>query len=128
MIEFTLKSGNNCELPGSSGPRLPAYGQYSQEGFFMKKIGILTSGGDCSGMNAAIRSGVRTALNCGVEVIGFKKGFQGLITHDRLIMDSKSVDGILQKRGTLLHTARCAEVKADDGRKTAMENLIGLGV
>lgn len=94
----------------------------------MKKIGILTSGGDCSGMNAAIRSVVRTALNFGAEVIGFKKGFQGLITHDRMIMDSKSVAGILQKGGTILHTARCAEFKTEDGRKTALENLIGLGV
>lgn len=94
----------------------------------MNKIGILTSGGDCSGMNAAIRSVVRTALNCGVEVIGFRKGYQGLITDDRMIMDTRSVAGILQKGGTILHTARCAEFKTDDGRKAALDNLAGLGV
>ncbi len=94
----------------------------------MKKIGILTSGGDCSGMNAAIRSVVRTALNRGVEVIGFRKGYQGLITGDRMIMDTRSVAGILQKGGTILHTARCPEFTTDDGRKAALENLAGLGV
>ena len=94
----------------------------------MKKIGILTSGGDCSGMNAAIRSVVRTALNFGVEVIGFRKGYQGLISNDHMIMDTRSVAGILQKGGTILHTARCAEFKTDAGRKTAMDKLTGLGI
>ncbi len=94
----------------------------------MKKIGILTSGGDCSGMNAAIRSVARTALNCGVEVIGFRKGFHGLISRNFLRLDSKSVAGILQKGGTVLHSARCPEFKKEDGRKSALENLLELGV
>jgi 6-phosphofructokinase 1 len=94
----------------------------------LKKIGILTSGGDCSGMNAAIRSVVRTGLNCGVQVIGFRKGFQGLITADHMIMDTRSVAGILQRGGTILHSARCAEFKTDEGLKAALENLAGLGV
>ncbi len=94
----------------------------------MKKIGVLTSGGDCSGMNAAIRSVVRTALNQRVEVIGFRKGYQGLIANDFMIMDGRTVAGILQKGGTVLHSARCAEFKTCDGANTAMENLAKLGV
>ncbi len=62
----------------------------------MKKIGILTSGGDSSGMNATIRSAMRTALGHKVEVIGFRKGFLGLIKNDYMVLDNRSVSGILQ--------------------------------
>ncbi len=94
----------------------------------MKKIGVLTSGGDCSGMNAAIRSTVRTALAGGIEVIGFRKGFLGLIRCEYQEMDSKSVAGIMQRGGTILQSARCSEFMTEAGQKTALENLVKMGV
>ena len=68
----------------------------------MKKIGILTSGGDCSGMNAAIRAAVRTALGRHVGIVGVRKGYLGLIKSDFLPMDTKSVSGILQDRKSVV--------------------------
>jgi 6-phosphofructokinase 1 len=94
----------------------------------MRKIGILTSGGDCSGMNAAIRAAVRTAVSGGIEVIGFRKGFLGLIKGDYLEMDTMTVAGIVQHGGTILHTARCKEFTTEAGQRTALENLEKLGV
>lgn len=63
----------------------------------MKKIGILTSGGDCSGMNAAIRAAVRTAIRMNIEVIGFRKGYLGLMKGDAIPLDTKAVSGILHR-------------------------------
>lgn len=94
----------------------------------MKKIGILTSGGDSSGMNATIRSAMRTALGRGVEVVGFRKGFLGLIKNDYLTLDNRSVSGILQRGGTFLQSARCEEFKLESGRQKALANLQQLGV
>ncbi|KAF0215621.1 MAG: hypothetical protein FD174_4069 [Geobacteraceae bacterium] len=94
----------------------------------MKKIGILTSGGDCSGMNAAIRSAVRTGLSKNIEMIGFRKGYLGLIKGDYLVLDNKAVSGILQRGGTFLQSARCEEFKTEAGRQTALENLAKIGV
>ena len=68
----------------------------------MRKIGILTSGGDCSGMNATIRAAVRTGLRLGVEMVGFRKGYLGLMRNDWLPLDTKAVSGIMHRGGTFL--------------------------
>lgn len=94
----------------------------------IKKIGILTSGGDSSGMNATIRSAMRTALGRKVEVVGFRKGFLGLINNDYIPLDNRSVSGILQRGGTFLQSARCEEFKLESGRQKALTNLQRLGV
>lgn len=88
----------------------------------------MTSGGDCSGMNAAIRSVVRTALVNNLEIYGFKHGFEGLLEKIYEPLDSKSVSGIIQRGGTILQTARCEEFKTERGQKTAIDNLRELGV
>ena len=94
----------------------------------MKRIAVLTSGGDCSGMNAAIRSVVRTALAAGLEVVGVQKGYQGLIDRHYEMMASHSVSNIIQRGGTFLQSARCPEMLEDAGQELAAANLKGLGV
>ncbi|MDX2479734.1 MAG: 6-phosphofructokinase [Desulfuromusa sp.] len=94
----------------------------------MKRIAVLTSGGDCSGMNATLRAVVRSGLASGLEVVGIQKGFQGLI--DRLYenMSTRSVSNILQRGGTVLQSARCKEMRTESGLRLASENLKGMGV
>ena len=75
--------------------------------FMIKKIGVLTSGGDAPGMNAAIRAVVRTALSKGMEVYGIRRGYVGLISGDIIKMDARSVSDIIHRGGTMLYTARC---------------------
>jgi 6-phosphofructokinase 1 len=94
----------------------------------MKKIGILTSGGDCSGMNATIRSAVRTALRLNLEVVGFRKGFAGLMKGDCLTLDSRAVSGILHRGGTFLQSARSPEFRTPEGQQKALKSLENLGV
>ncbi|QSV44635.1 6-phosphofructokinase [Geobacter benzoatilyticus] len=94
----------------------------------MKRIGILSSGGDCSGMNAAIRSAVRTAIRLNVEVMGFRKGYLGLMKGDAIPLDTKAVSGILHRGGTFLQSARSAEFKTPEGQLKAIENLKELGI
>jgi 6-phosphofructokinase 1 len=94
----------------------------------VKRIGVLTSGGDCSGMNAAIRGVARTALSEGLEVVGVQKGFSGLIDRRYEIMNTRSVSNILQRGGTFLQSARCKEMLEEAGQRLAAENLKGLGV
>jgi 6-phosphofructokinase 1 len=89
----------------------------------MKTIGLLTSGGDSSGMNAAIRSAVQRAGELGIKVLGFMQGFQGLIENNYKEMDMASVEGIVQRGGTVLRSARCLEFKSDWGQKAALENI-----
>ena len=79
----------------------------------VKRIGVLTSGGDAPGMNAAIRSVVRSALARGIEVIGIRRGWQGLITGDFVQMDSSSVSRIINRGGTILYTARSDEFRTE---------------
>lgn len=86
----------------------------------VKVIGVLTSGGDAPGMNAAIRAVVRTALARGKRVMGIRRGYQGLIAGDIFEMDSRSVSDIVQKGGTILYTARCLEFMTEDGIKRAV--------
>ena len=81
----------------------------------VKRIGVLTSGGDAPGMNAAVRAVVRTAVNRGIECIGIRRGWNGLINHDFIRMDSNSVSHIIDKGGTMLYTARSEEFMTPEG-------------
>lgn len=89
----------------------------------MKRIGLITSGGDAPGMNAAIRGVVRAALSRGAEVIGFLHGYRGIIANEALVMDSKSVGGIITHGGTILRTARSGEFMTVEGRRQAIDVL-----
>ncbi len=94
----------------------------------MNRIGILTSGGDAPGMNPAIRSAVRTAISKGMDVIGFHRGFDGLINQEYRQLDVRMVGGILEEGGTILRTMRCPEFKQESGLKKAAQNLDQLGI
>ena len=72
----------------------------------LKKIGVLTSGGDAPGMNAAIRAVVRTGINNGIEVVGIRKGYEGLMNADIKTLEGKNVSDIINRGGTILHTDR----------------------
>jgi 6-phosphofructokinase 1 len=89
----------------------------------IKKIGVLTSGGDAPGMNAAIRAVVRTAVYNNLEVMGIRFGYQGMIDASFIEMDSHSVSDTIQRGGTILKTARCEEFKTPEGRNKAYNNL-----
>ena len=89
----------------------------------IKKIGIITSGGDAPGMNACIRAITRSAIYKGLEVIGFKRGYNGLIENDFIPLHSNSVSNIIQRGGTILKTARSKDFKTIEGRKKAFTNL-----
>ncbi|HSN60017.1 MAG TPA: 6-phosphofructokinase [Ferruginibacter sp.] len=92
------------------------------------KIGILSSGGDSPGMNAAIRAVVRTGLHYGLEVYGIMRGYSGIVEDDMIKMESRSVANIIQRGGTILKTARCKEFFEYEGRKKAYENLKRRGI
>jgi 6-phosphofructokinase 1 len=94
----------------------------------MKKIAVLTSGGDSPGMNACIRAVVRGAVYYGIEVFGIKRGYNGLIMNDILPMTSFSVSNIVQRGGTILKSARSKEFMTKEGRQKAYENLQKLGI
>lgn len=94
----------------------------------MKKIGIFTSGGDCSGMNATIRAAVRTALRMNIEVVGYRKGYLGLMKGDCISLDNKAVSGILHRGGTFLQSARSQEFRTPEGQKKALNILQEQGV
>ncbi|KGX89097.1 6-phosphofructokinase [Pontibacillus litoralis] len=94
----------------------------------MKKIGVLTSGGDAPGMNAAIRSVVRKCLYHNVEVYGIYYGYQGLIDGNIKKMELGSVGDIIQRGGTMLYTARCPEFKTDEGQQKGIEQLEKYGI
>jgi len=94
----------------------------------VSKIGVLTSGGDAPGMNAAIRAVVRTGLYNGLEVYGIMRGYQGLIDDDIYKMESRSVANIIQRGGTILKTARCKDFYEPEGRKKAYASLKKRGI
>ncbi|MFO7944318.1 MAG: 6-phosphofructokinase [Anaerolineales bacterium] len=96
----------------------------------MKRIGILTSGGDAPGMNAAIRSAVRTALDLGIEIYAIHDGYQGMVDGGDCIqkMEWGSVGGILHQGGTVIGTARCEEFETKKGRRKAAKNLVDHGI
>ena len=94
-------------------------------GFVMAKeiqtIGVLTSGGDAPGMNAAIRAVVRQAISKGKKVKGIRRGYTGLIAEDIVDMEAKDVSDIIQRGGTILQTARCPEFRTEEGQKLGAE-------
>ncbi|EII2710404.1 6-phosphofructokinase [Staphylococcus pseudintermedius] len=94
----------------------------------MKKIAVLTSGGDSPGMNAAIRAVVRKALYHNIEVYGVYQGYQGLINDDIRKLELGSVGDIIQRGGTFLYSARCPEFKEKEVRQKGIENLIKRGI
>ena len=94
----------------------------------LKKIGVLTSGGDSPGMNAAIRSVVRTAIYHGIEVVGIREGYNGLIEGHFTKMGPRSVSNIINLGGTILKSARSMEFKTVEGRKKAYDNCVNNGV
>lgn len=93
-----------------------------------KKIGILTSGGDAPGMNAAVRAVARAAIARGYEAIGIKRGYNGLINGEIVQLDERSVSNIIQRGGTVLYTARCLEFKEKEGVERAKEKCEELGL
>ncbi|MFA9377545.1 MAG: 6-phosphofructokinase [Lachnotalea sp.] len=87
----------------------------------IKTIGVLTSGGDAPGMNAAIRAVVRKSLDNGLKVKGIKKGYNGLLNEEIIEMDARSVSDTIQRGGTVLYTARCAEFRTVEGQQKGAE-------
>ena len=94
----------------------------------MRKIAVLTSGGDAPGMNACIRAIVLTAEHFGIQVIGYKHGFNGLLDQEYLPLKSRNVANIIQRGGTILRSARCLTFKSDEAVKLAAKNLNALGI
>ena len=94
----------------------------------MKTIGILTSGGDAPGMNAAIRAVVRSAIYYGCKVYGINRGYKGLIEDDVQEMNLSSVGDIIHRGGTILKSSRCEEFKTEEGRKIAVKVLKKYGI
>ncbi|NJC88628.1 MAG: 6-phosphofructokinase [Desulfuromonas sp.] len=94
----------------------------------MKRLAVLTSGGDCSGMNATLRAVVRAGLANNIEVVGIHKGYQGVLDRNYELLTTKSVSGKLQLGGTFLQSARCKEMLTEAGQRLAAENLQGLGI
>lgn len=92
------------------------------------RIGVLTSGGDAPGMNAAIRAITRAGIYNRLEVYGIRRGYQGMIEGDIFKLDSQAVSGIIQAGGTILRTARCKEFMAPEGRKKAYKQLKKFGI
>ena len=101
----------------------------------VKAIGVLTSGGDAPGMNAAVRAVVRTAVHAGIKVKGIRRGYSGLLEEDFVDMTTRSVSDIIQKGGTILYTARCPEMLRPEGpekaayicRKSGIDALVVIG-
>lgn len=97
---------------------------YDKEDFMsnaVKTIGVLTSGGDAPGMNAAIRAVVRTGISCGLKIKGIRHGFAGLLEEDIIDMNNLSVSDIIQTGGTILYTARCLEFKKKEYQEKGAE-------
>ena len=94
----------------------------------MNTIGVLTSGGDAPGMNAAVRAVVRTAIAMGMKVKGIRRGYNGLIEGDIIDLDVRSVSDIIHRGGTVLYTARSPRFKTEDGMKEAIDNCKKHGI
>lgn len=93
-----------------------------------KCVGILTSGGDAPGMNAAIRAVTRAAIYNGFDVKGIMRGYKGLITDEIIPFQTQNVSNIIQQGGTILKTVRCEEFRTPEGRKIAYDNIIKHGI
>ena len=87
----------------------------------IKTIGVLTSGGDAPGMNAAIRAVVRRGLSSGLNVKGIYKGYSGLLNEEIRDMTARDVSDTIERGGTILYTARCAEMRTEEGQQQAAE-------
>ncbi|OJU15745.1 MAG: 6-phosphofructokinase [Clostridiales bacterium 43-6] len=94
----------------------------------VKTIGVLTSGGDAPGMNAAVRSVVRTSIAKGLNVVGIKRGYNGLISGEVVPMDLRSVSDIIHRGGTILYTARSPEFKTEEGMQKAISTCKDSGI
>ena len=94
----------------------------------MKKIGVLTSGGDAPGMNACIRAVVRAGIHAGMEVYGVRRGYFGLVNNEMELMNMGSVSDIVQRGGTILYTARCPEFKTRAGMEKAYQTICKRGL
>ena len=89
----------------------------------IKRIAVLTSGGDAPGMNAAVRAVVRTSVFNSIECFAIYKGFQGLINNEIKLINARGVNNIINRGGTVLKSARCMEFKTQNGRLKAFNNL-----
>ena len=94
----------------------------------IKRIGVLTSGGDAPGMNPCVRAVVRTAIYHGIECYGIRRGWNGLISGDVIRLDEKSVAHTINRGGTILYTARSKEFMTDEGRRRAVSTCKFLGL
>ncbi|MBC7223369.1 MAG: 6-phosphofructokinase, partial [Anaerolineae bacterium] len=94
----------------------------------LRRIGVLCSGGDGPGFNPAVRAVVRSAVHHGLEVIGIRRGYAGLIDCDSVPLDARSVGGIIGRGGTFLGTSRCPEFETEKGQREALRNLNRLGL
>lgn len=93
-----------------------------------KKIGVLTSGGDAPGMNAAVRAVCRAGLAKGMEVVGILRGYNGLLNGEVIEMNARTVSGIIQRGGTCLYTARCPEFRDIEGVKKGRDKCLEMGL
>ena len=93
-------------------------------GKIIKKIGVMTSGGDAPGMNAAIRAVVRACAYYKIECIGIYQGYQGMIDGDFTHLNARSVNNIINQGGTILKSARCKDFRTKEGREKAYKNLV----
>ena len=94
----------------------------------IKRIGVLTSGGDAPGMNPCVRAVFRTALHHGIECYGIRRGFNGLITGDIIKLEEKNIAHIINRGGTVLYTARCKEFMTEEGQRKAVSTCKFLGI
>lgn len=94
----------------------------------LKKIAVLTSGGDAPGMNAALRAVVRASVFYGIECFAIHQGYQGLIDNEFELMNARSVNNIINKGGTIIKSARCLEFRTPEGRKKAYDNIKNAGI
>lgn len=93
-----------------------------------RKIAVLTSGGDASGMNAIVRAVTRYGIYCNLEIYGFYEGYKGLISDNYKVLDLNAVGGIIDRGGTFLYSARSEEFKCESGQKKAIKNLKSKGI
>jgi len=94
----------------------------------VRSIGVLTSGGDSPGMNAAVRAVARACAHYGIRCIGIKRGYNGLIKNDVTELTPDSVNGIIRRGGTMLYTARCEEFRPEEGQQKAVDTCRNLGI
>lgn len=93
-----------------------------------RRVAVLTSGGDAPGMNAAIRAAVRTGLHEGWQMFGIRHGYQGLMLNDPVELGARDVGGIIERGGTILHTARCPEFETPEGQSRGLQMLRDHGI